>query len=100
MKMSKVVSLRLSEEEEETIEKLSKEENKGKSEVVRELIRYGKMYRTIKSYKDGKISLGKVADEIGISIADAMDLLRSFGLKADIDRDEYLEGKENLEEVW
>lgn len=98
--MSKVVSLRLSEEEEETIERLSEEEKKDKSKVTRELIKYGEIYRAIKLYKEGKISLGKFSSELDISISEAMDLLRDFGVKARIDYDEYLEGKENLEEVW
>lgn len=98
--MGKVVSFRLSKEEEEKIEKLSEEEGKDKSAVARELIRYGEIYRAVKKYKEGEFSLGKMSSELDVSLADAMDLLRKLGIKARIDYDEYLEGKENLEEVW
>lgn len=98
--MSEVMSLRLSEEEEETIERLSKKEKKDKSKVTRELIKYGEIYRAIKLYKEGKISLGKFSSELDISISEAMDLLTEFGIKARIDYEEYLQGKKNLEKVW
>lgn len=77
-----------------------KEGGKDKSAVARELIRYGEIYRAVKKYKEGKISLGRISSELDVSVADAMDLLRELGIKARIDYDEYLEGKENLEEAW
>lgn len=98
--MSKVISLRISKEEEEVIRNLSEQEGKDRSEVIRELIKRGEIYRAVKLYKEGKISLGKMASELNISIGEAMNLLMEFGIKAKIDYEKYLEGYKNLEEVW
>lgn len=94
------MSIRLSEKEKEQIKRIAKEEGKDQSSVVRELIKYGEKYRTINNYREGKISLGQVAEELEISIREAMDLLTEHGIKTDIDHDELLQGHENLKQTW
>lgn len=98
--MGEVLSLRLSEEEERIIEKLAEEEKKDKSSVARELLRYGNLYRAIKLYRERKISLGRMADLLDLSIPECMDILSEFGIEANIDYDVYLESYENLKKVW
>ena len=95
-----VVSTRLSHNQVDYIEKLSKKEGKKKGEVLRELIRYGFYYLTIHDYKQGKISLGKLAKELSLSISDVFDLLKDFGITAPIEFEDYLQGYAVLKEVF
>ncbi len=98
--MSKVMSLRLTEHEKEILKKLADEEGKDLSTTARELIEYGRKYRMLQLYKDGKISLGKAAQVLDMPLTDFIDLLNEFGIRANIDYEDYLQGIKNLEEVW
>ncbi len=65
-----------------------------------EMIEYGRKYRVIQLYKDGKISLGKAADELDLPMTEFIDLLNEFGISANIDYEDYLQGLQNLKKVW
>ena len=90
--MGETVSIRLKENEIRFIEELAKRQNIDKSTAARELIEYGKIYLTLKLYKEGKISLEKTSKELGLSISETIDLLAEFGIKTPISFDEYLKG--------
>jgi len=98
--MSEVMSLRLTEEEKDILNRVAEEEGKDLSATARELIEYGRKYRVLQLYKEGKISLGKAADELDLSLTEFIDLLNEFGISANIDYEDYLKGTKNLEEVW
>jgi predicted HTH domain antitoxin len=98
--MNDVVSFRLSEKEIEIIENIASEENKDKSEVARELIDYGETFRAVKRYKKGKISIGKMASELDITITEAMSLLTELGINSGITQEDQVEARENLKKVW
>jgi len=98
--MNDVVSFRLSEKQKEIIENIASEENKDKSEVARELIDYGETFRAVKKYKEGEVSVGKMASELDITITEAMSLLAELGINSGITKEDQVEAKENLEEVW
>ena len=95
-----VISTRLKESQIKYIEKIAKKEEKGKGEVIRELIRYGFNYLMIREYKKGQLSLGKLATEFALSISETIDLLADFGIKAPIDYEDYLKGYETLQRVF
>jgi len=98
--MNDVVSFRLSEKQKEIIENIASEENKDKSEVARELIDYGETFRAVKRYKKGKISIGKMASELDITITEAMSLLTELGINSGVTQEDQVEAKENLKKVW
>lgn len=54
----------------------------------------GKMARffVLKSYKEGKISLGKAAKQLDLTISEMIELLADFGIPSPVNYDEYLEG--------
>lgn len=90
--MGETVSIRLKEKEIRFIEEMSKKQNIDKSTAARSLIEYGKIYLTMKLYKEGKISLGKTAKELDLSISETVDLLSEFGIESPISFDDYLKG--------
>lgn len=98
--MDDVVSIRLPKEQKQKIKEMAKKESRNQSGMIRKLIQYGEKYRAIKAYKKGEMTLGQVAEELNISIREAMDLLVEHGAKADIDYDTYIESHQNLKENW
>ena len=82
------------------IEELSKIEGEEKSKVLEELMELGRMMFALRRYEEGKLSLGKAAEIAGMSLSEFMDLLSEFGIKSRISYEDYLEGFDNLKEVW
>jgi len=82
------------------IEELSKIEGEEKSKVLKELMELGRMMFALRRYEEGKLSLGKAAEIAGMSLSEFMDLLSEFGIKSRISYEDYLEGFDNLKEVW
>lgn len=91
-----VVSVRLREAEIRKLEELSRMEDKEKSAVARELINYGWEFLMLKQYREGKLSLGTLAEKLDVSIIDAIDLLAELGIEAPIEYEDYLRGLEVL----
>ena len=72
MFMSELVSFRLPADLQKELEIISKEEDKDKSEIVRELLRLGikerKIEKAIKLYKEGKVSASRAAEIADVSL--------------------------------
>lgn len=91
-----VMSLRLNEEEARRIATLASQEKKEKSAAARELIDAGWTFRWLLEYHRGKISLGKTAEKLRMSMSDVLDLLAELGIQNPLRYDEYLEGFQHL----
>jgi predicted transcriptional regulator len=94
--MMSVVSLRLKDAELKKLEELSRMEHKEKSAVARELINYGWEFLMLKQYREGKLSLGSLAEKLNVSVAEVIDLLAELGIEAPIRYEDYLRGLEVL----
>ena len=51
-----------------------------------------------KMYRSGKASIGKMAEELGYSMSEAIDMLAGFGIESPLRYDDYLQGFQNLKE--
>ena len=91
-----IMSVRLDERSLKKIRKLAGRENKDQSAVARELIAGGWDYLMIRRYKEGRLSLGRLADELGRSVGETLDLLADIGVAAPIEYDDYLRGYESF----
>jgi predicted HTH domain antitoxin len=89
-----VMSVRLTEQELKRLKTLAAEEKKEQSSVARELLMDGLKYKMLVGYKDGKVSLSKLSNILGISLSEAIELLSSFGLQSPLRYDDYLQGIE------
>jgi len=87
-----VISLRLKETEFRKLTELSKEEQKDKSTVARELIREGWNFLMIRQYRQGKLSLGTLAQRLDLSLSETIDVLSDLGIQAPIEYEDYLKG--------
>jgi len=94
-----VMSLRLSKDEIDRISKLSLQKKEAKSEIVRELLHEGWVFYWLKLYSAGKVSVGKMAEELDLSINEVLDLLSRFGIDSSIRYDDYIAGFENLKNL-
>jgi hypothetical protein len=91
-----VLSLRLKDAELKKLEALSRMEHKEKSAVARELINYGWEFLMLKQYREGKLSLGTLAEKLDVSLVEAIDFLAELGIEAPIEYEDYLRGLEVL----
>ncbi len=88
-----VMSLRLTDRELRMIQGLSRAESKERSKVVRELLEEGWMFHMLRLYREGKLSLGRLAKYLNRSLSETIDLLSEFGQPAPIDYEDYLKGR-------
>lgn len=97
--MGKIITLRLKEKELGFIKELSSQENGDRSYAARKLIDYGWIYFILKNYREGKMSIGKAARELNLTITETIELLADLGIKSPITYEDYLEGQKLAEEL-
>ena len=98
--VSQVITLRLKDKELDFIKRLSKISNSDRSYAVRVLIDNGWVYYVLKEYKEGKMSIGKAAEELKTTISEFIDLLSELGIKSPITYEDYLEGEKYAEKLF
>jgi predicted HTH domain antitoxin len=80
-----VISLRLKETGSRKLNELSIEDQKDKSTVARELIRESWNFLIIRQYRQGKLSLGTLAQKLDLSLSETIDVLSDLGIQAPIE---------------
>lgn len=60
----------------------------------------GRVLLAVEKYKKGEASLGKAAEVAGMPVGQMMTLLGEFGVRAKIEREDYLQSLGNLAKVW
>ena len=73
---------------------------KDNSAAARELINNGWKFAVLKLYREGKISTGKAAKELNISVSEFIDLLKEFGINSPIEYEDFLESEKTMKKVW
>ena len=68
--------------------------------TVRDLVYKGRIMLAIDRYKNGQVSLGKAAELAGLSVGDMMTTLEEYGVKSNLEVEDYLEGLEKLRKIW
>lgn len=94
--MTEIVSFRFRMHELMHIKKLSSAKKVDRTTAARELIEYGWQYYILMQYKTGKLSVGKTAEELQMSISELIDLLAEFGIESPLSYGDYLEGLKNI----
>ena len=101
---TELVSARFQKEETAIIEEVSKEEKTDKPTALRTIFALrAKQYRlekAIKQYQTGKISMGKAAENAGISLWEIMDELKERNIASTLTKEDYQEGLKNLKKIW
>jgi predicted HTH domain antitoxin len=98
--MSKKMTIRMDRKNYEFLSGISKEERTDLSKAVRDLVTRGRILLAVERYKKGEASLGKAAELAGLPVGQMMTILTEFGVEGRIEKEEYLQGIENLAKVW
>lgn len=96
----KTMSIRIDEEDYDFVKRLATAEREDISAAVRELIDLGRIHFAIEEYKKNTASLGKAAEIAGVSISEMMNILADYGVKSNLDDEDYRIGLKNLEAIY
>jgi predicted HTH domain antitoxin len=98
--MSKTMSIRMDRDNYEFLSALTKEERSDLSKAVRDLVTRGRILLAVERYKQGEASLGKAAELAGLPVGQMMTILAEFGVESRIEKEDYLQGIQNLRKAW
>jgi predicted transcriptional regulator len=97
--MKNVLSVRLNDESLKRVRELATRDKKEISMMMRELIDQGLVLLALREYREGKLSLGSLAKCLGVSLAEAIDLLADLGVRSPIEYDEYLQSLQTASRI-
>lgn len=97
--MQATLSVRVEKENFDFIRKIAKENKEEISKAVRGLVDLGRIMYAIKNYKEGRASIGKAAEQAGVSISEMMEILSQYGIESRIEFNDYIKSLENLKKV-
>ena len=98
--MTKTMSIRMDQDNFEFLNKLSREESGDVSKAVRELVNKGRLMLAVERYKKNQVSLGKAAELAGRTLGDMINILAEYGVKSNLEKEDYLKGLESLRKLW
>jgi predicted HTH domain antitoxin len=98
--MSKTMSIRMDRDNYEFLHEITKEERSDLSKAVRDLVTRGRILLAVERYKNGEASLGRAAELAGIPLGKMMTILTEFGVESRLEREDYLQGLQNLQRIW
>ena len=97
---TKTLSIRMNDEDYKFLSTLAKEEREDISKKVRELVDLGRMMLAIEKYKKSEASIEKSARIARVSISKMVNILREYGIEANLEYEDYLSGLKSLRKVW
>ena len=98
--MTKTLSIRMDRYNYEFLSEFTKEERSDLSKTVRELVTRGRVMLAIEKYRSGEASLGRAAELAGLPVGRMMTVLTDFGVESRLEKEDYLQGLENLRKSW
>jgi len=98
--MTKTMSIRIDKDNYDFINELSKEEKGDLSKAVRDLVYRGRVMLAVEKYKKGEASLGRAAELAGVPVGQMINLLSEYGVKSNLEKEDYRKGLEHLRKVW
>ena len=98
--MTKTMSVRMDRDNYEFLSRVSKEEKGDLSKAVREMVTRGRILFAVERYKKGEASLGRAAVLAGVPVGQMMTILAEFRVETRLERDDYLQGLQNLKKLW
>jgi predicted HTH domain antitoxin len=80
----------------EFLSEFTREERTDLSKTVRELVTRGRVLLAIEKYRSGEASLGRAAELAGLPLGQMMTVLADFGVESRIEKEDYLQGLQDL----
>jgi predicted HTH domain antitoxin len=94
------MSIRMDQENYRFLAAMTKEERSDFSKAVRDLVTRGRTLLAVEKYKNGEASLGRAAEIAGIPVGQMMLLLREYGVKSNLEEDDYRKSIAYLTQAW
>ena len=98
--MIKILSIRMDRYNYEFLSEFTKEERSDLSKTIRDLVTRGRVMLAIEKYRNGEASLGRAAELAGLPVGRMMTVLADFGVESRLEKEDYLQGLENLRKSW
>jgi predicted HTH domain antitoxin len=98
--VSKTMSVRMDRENYDFLHEITKEEGSDLSKAVRDMVTRGRILLAVERYKKGEASLGKAAELAGVPVGQMITILVEFGVESRLEKEDYLQGLQNLQKVW
>jgi predicted HTH domain antitoxin len=98
--MTRTMSVRMDSENYEFLRRLSKDEKEDLSSAVRELVYKGRIMLAVERYRERQASLGKAAELAGVPVGRMIQLLAEYGVECNLEHEDYLQGLQNLRDMW
>ena len=98
--MTRTMSIRMDEGNFDFLNKLSKEETGDVSKAARELINKGRLMLAVERYRKHQVSLGRAAEIAGLNLSEMINTLAEYGVKSNLDKEDYLQGLQNVKNAW
>lgn len=97
---TKTLSVRVSDEDYGFLSSIAEEEKEDVSKAVRELVDLGRIMLAIEKYRKSDASLEKAAKIAGVSISKMIDILREYGIEANLEYEDYLKSLKTVKKTW
>lgn len=97
---TKTLSIRMNEDDYKFLSSLAKEEREDISKKARELVDLGRVMLAIEKYKKSEASIEKAAKIAGVSVSSMMEVLKRYGVEANLEYEDYLKGLKHLRKGW
>jgi predicted HTH domain antitoxin len=94
--VTKTMSIRMDRDNYEFLSELTRQERSDLSKTVRDLVTRGRILLAIEKYRSGEASLGRAAELAGLPLGQMMTVLADFGVESRIEKEDYLQGLQNL----
>jgi len=94
------MSVRMDRENYDFLHEITKKEGGDLSKAVRDMVTRGGILLAVERYKKGEASLGRAADLAGVPVGQMMTILVEFGVESRLEKEDYLQGLQNLQRVW
>jgi predicted HTH domain antitoxin len=98
--MTKTMSIRMDPDNYKFLSEFAKEERSDLSKTVRDLVTRGRIMLAVEKYRSGEASLGRAAELAGLPVGQIMTILDDFGVESRIEKEDYLQGLNNLAKIW
>jgi predicted HTH domain antitoxin len=98
--MTKTMSIRMDRDNYEFLSEFTREERSDLSKTVRDLVTRGRILLAVEKYRSGNASLGRASELAGLPVGQMMTILDEFGVESRIEKEDYLQGLNNLAKIW
>ncbi len=98
--MWKILKIQVDPKSRSFIAATAKKERTDLSKAVRDLVSRGRTLLAVEKHKKGEASLGRATEIAGLPVGQVMLLLREFGVKGNLEQDDYRKSIANLAGAW